>query len=409
MFLDLKPLFRYRDYRFLYFGQLVSFFGSMITYVALPYQLFHLTGSSLAVGMVGVVQLVPLLFTALVGGAFADAMDRRRLLIAAEFALGLCSLVLVLNARSEHPSVALIYIVAGVASGMNGFHRPANNAMVPRLVAREDIPAASALDSFRRTVAQVGGPALGGILIAVCGLSFTYFIDVLSFAFSLAMLSRMKPMPPAKRPEGERPRPTLSSIVEGLKYAGSRQELIGTYVVDIVAMVFGMPMALFPAIAEGFGGAKVVGWLYSAPSAGALIATLMSAWTGKVHRHGAAVIWAAAIWGVAITVFGLSTNLWLSLILLAIAGGADMISAIFRSTIWNGTVPDHLRGRLSGVEMLSYMSGPLLGNAESGLVAAAAGTRFSVVSGGILCVVGVAACAWRLPQFWHYDERRFTR
>lgn len=399
MFIDVRPLARYRDYRFLYFGQFVSMFGSMMTYVALPYQLYHLTGSSLAVGAVGVVQLVPLLFTALVGGAFADSMDRRKLLLTAEGCLAVCSLGLALNSVSAHPQVWLIYVIAGVASGVNGFHRPANGAMIPRLVAKKDIPAVSALNSLRSTMASVGGPALGGILIAAVGLPMAYFLNVVGFAISIAMLGFMKPMPAT----GKSKPPGIASIVEGLRYARSRQELMGTYAVDIVAMVFGMPMALFPAVAEGFGGARAVGWLYSAPELGAMLATVFSAWTKKVTRHGAAVAWAAGIWGVAITAFGFSKNLWLSVVLLAIAGGADMISAIFRNTMWNGTIPDHLRGRLAGVEMVSYMSGPLLGNAESGLVAALFNTQVSIVSGGILCVIGVAVCAFRLPRFWKYN------
>lgn len=403
MLIDLKPLAKYRDFRFLFFGQWISFFGSMITYVALPYQIFHLTHSSLAVGMIGLVQLGPLLATGLIGGVLADSMDRRKLLLSAESCLGLCSLILAFNSLQAHPSVALIYIIAGIASGLTGFHRPANNAMIPRLVPREDIPAVTSLNGFKSTTAQVGGPALGGILIASFGLSFTYFADVLSFVFSISTLAMMRPMPSSNESKSR----GISSITEGIKYAGSRQELIGTYVVDIVAMVFGMPMALFPAVAEGLGGARVLGWLYSAPSVGALIATLTSSWTKQVHRHGAAVALAAIVWGLAITGFGFSKSLWLCLIFLAIAGGADMVSVIFRGTIWNQTIPDHLRGRLASLEMISYMSGPLLGNAESGFVAALANTQISIVSGGVLCVLGVGVCIWKLPRFWFYDQRKW--
>jgi MFS family permease len=401
MLLDLSPLRRYRDYRLLFIGQLISSFGSMMTYVALPYQLYHLTGSSMAVGVVGVAQLAPLLITALIGGAYADAIDRRKLMVAAEAALVLCSGALALNAMSAHPRVWIIYAIAAASSAANGFHTPALSSMTPRLVERADIPATSALNSLKSTLSSVAGPALGGILIASAGLSATYLADVLGFAASLVALWLMKPMPAT----GKSNAPGLSSILEGLRYARSREELIGTYAVDIVAMIFGMPMALFPAIAEGFGGARVVGWLYSAPSVGALLASLFSAWTKKVRRHGAAVIAAATVWGLAIVAFGYAPNLPAALFFLVLAGGADMVSGIFRNTIWNGTIPDHLRGRLAGVEMVSYMSGPLLGNAESGLVAAISTVRVSVVSGGALCVAGVLLCALGLPRFWSYEDR----
>lgn len=402
MLLDLSPLRRYRDYRLLFVGQTVSAFGSMMTYVAIPYQLYRLTGSSLSVGLIGVAQLVPLLLTALIGGAYADAVDRRKLLILAELALVLCSGALALNAMSPHPRAWIIYAVAAAGSAANGFHTPALNSMTPRLVDRDDIPGTSALNSLKSTVSSVAGPAAGGMLIASAGLTAAYLADALSFGASLAALWLMRPLPPSERS----PRPSVSSIVEGLRYARGREELLGTYAVDIVAMVFGMPMALFPAVAEGFGGARVVGWLYSAPSAGALLASVFSAWTKKVRRHGAAVIAAAAVWGLAIVAFGYATSLWAALLFLALAGGADMVSGIFRNTIWNGTIPDHLRGRLAGVEMVSYMSGPLLGNAEAGLVAALTSTRTSVVSGGALCVAGVALCAFCLPRFWSYDHGR---
>lgn len=398
MLINLSPLVRYREFRLLYFGQFASFLGSMLTYVALPYQIFHLTHSSLAVGMVGVVQLVPLLFTGLLGGALADTLDRRKLLISSELLLAGSASLLAWNSAVAHPQIWLIYVVAGFASAVNGLHRPAMEAMTPRLVAPEDIPGLGALNSLKGTVAMIAGPAIGGVLIATSGLATTYWVDALSFGVSLLALACMKPLP-----RGERaPAFGISSIVEGIQYAGSRQELIGTYVVDFVAMIFGMPMALFPAVAEGLGGPRTLGLLYAAPSVGAFLATLFSGWTRKIQRHGAAVAWSALVWGLAITAFGFTRNLWLSLAFLAVAGGADMFSGVFRLTIWNTTIPDHMRGRLAGIEMLSYTSGPLLGNAESGLVAALSNTQVSIVSGGILCVAGVIFCAWRLPRFWKY-------
>jgi MFS family permease len=212
-------------------------------------------------------------------------------------------------------------------------------------------------------------------------------------------MMRAVPPPPEAEP------PSLERILEGLRYAGSRPELMGTYVVDIVAMFFGMPMALFPAVASHLGGAGVLGLLYAAPAVGSLIATVTSGWAARVHRHGAAVCIAAAIWGVGIVGFGLAPNLALALLGLIVAGGADMLSGIFRGTIWNQTIPDHLRGRLAGIEQVSYSTGPLLGNVESGAVASLAGVRASIISGGVLCVAGVAVAILALPAFWRYDNR----
>jgi MFS family permease len=249
--------------------------------------------------------------------------------------------------------------------------------------------------------AFLAGPALGGVLIAVAGLELTYAVDVATFLFSLVVLTMMRTPPP--RAEAERP--SLRTIAEGARYARSRQELVGTYLVDMNAMFFGMPMALFPAIAKGYGGAEVLGLLYAAPSAGSIVVALTSGWANRVHRHGRAISYAAGAWGVAIVAFGFADALWLALLCLAVAGGMDAISGVFRSAIWNETIPDHLRGRLAGMEMISWSSGPMLGNAEAGAVAALAGVRASVVAGGIACVAGTAVLAVALPRFWSYDSR----
>jgi MFS family permease len=264
------------------------------------------------------------------------------------------------------------------------------------------MPAAAALRSLRGNVGMLAGPALGGLLIATAGLPTAYLVDVASFAVSLLALRLIRAVPPP--PDARRP--SLRSVADGLRYAWSRPELLGTYVVDIVAMVFGMPMALLPAIAAGLGGAGTLGLLYAAPSAGALLVSAASGWTARVHRHGLAIALAAAVWGLAIAGFGLVGSLWPALVLLAVAGGADMVSGMFRTTMWNQTVPDTLRGRLASIELLSYSTGPSLGNVEAGAVAGAFGVRASVVSGGVLCVVGVAAVTLALPAFRAYDARR---
>jgi MFS family permease len=402
MFLNLAPLRKHRDYRLLYTGQLVSMFGSMITYVAVPYQVFELTHSSFVVGMLGASQLIPLLLFALWGGAYADAMDRRKLLVVSEIVMTAGSLALAINGMLAHSSVVLIFAVSAIMSACNGFHRPALDAMTPRLVDREDLTAVSALNFFRFSISAIGGPALGGLCMAALGYPLTYMIDVLSFLVSLISLAAIRRMPPSDRAR----RPGIQSIVEGLKYALGRPELIGTYVVDMVAMTFAMPMALFPSMAVAWGGARAAGWLYSAMSFGSLFTTIFSGWTSKVNRHGAAVVIAAAIWALAIVFVGFSSSLPLAVVCLAMAGAADSISGVFRGTIWNETIPSDLRGRLAGVEMISYLSGPLLGNARAGWVASISSNTTSIVSGGVICFVGVLLCIPFLPAFWNYHASR---
>ena len=402
MFLNLGPLKKHRDYRLLYIGQLVSTFGSLITYVAVPYQVFKLTHSSLAVGMLGAAQLVPLLIFALWGGAYADAMDRRKLLIVSEIFMTAGSLTLAINGMFAHSSVILIFLVSASMSACNGFHRPALDAMTPRLVDREDLTAVSSLSSFRFSVSAIAGPALGGVCIAALGYPMTYMLDVLSFLVSLVSLAAIRRMPPAD----VNARPGIQTIVEGLKYALGRPELIGTYAVDMVAMTFAMPMALFPSMAEAWGGASAGGWLYSAMSIGSLVTAVFSGWTSKIVRHGAAVVVAAATWAVAIVALGFAPTLPTAVLCLATAGAADAVSGVFRMTIWNETIPTDLRGRLAGVEMISYLSGPLLGNARAGWVASVSSNATSVVSGGLLCFVGVLICIPILPAFWNYRAER---
>ena len=371
--IDVAPLRSSREYRLLFTGQSVSFFGSMISFVVLPWQTYQLTRSSFAVGMLGVVEFVSILSLAFVGGALADYMDRRRMVRLTEGALAFGTLVLIINARLVQPRVWVLFVCAALFAALN---------------------------SRRGNVAMIAGPALGGVLVVALGPALTYGIDLLTFIVSLLTLASMRAVPPPADAE----RPSVKGVIEGLRYARSRPELLGTYLVDINAMFFGMPMALFPAVAESFGGASI-GLLYAMPAVGSLVATLVSGWTKRVQRHGLAVVIAAACWGLAIIGFGYAGRLWLALFWLAVAGAADMISGIFRLTIWNETIPDHLRGRLAGIELVSYTSGPMLGNAESGIVASLFSLRTSIISGGILCVVGTGLLALWLPAFLRYDGR----
>jgi MFS family permease len=386
-------------------GQAVSLFGGEITNVAVPYQVYTLTHSSLAVGILGLLAIIPILTLSFVGGALADAHARRRLVLLTELGLMVLSCILVGNALLPHPHLSVLYgsDVGSVALG--SLQRPALNALLPRLVERHELTAAGALDELYWTVATIIGPALAGILLAAIGLPITYAIDALTFLVSLVALRAMRAVPP---PEAG-VRPGLRSVLEGLRYARSRPDLLGTYLVDMVAMFFGMPRALFPALATHYGGVSVLGLLYAAPSVGAFVATLTSGWANHVHRHGVAIILAAGGWGLAIIGFGLSPSLPLALFFLALAGAADTISGLFRGTIWNSTIPDTLRGRLAGIELVSYSTGPALGNVEAGAVAAAFGLRTSVVSGGILCVLGTALLAVFLPGFRRYDARVYAQ
>lgn len=400
-FVDFSIFRRNPNFRFLFIGQFVSFLGTAITGVALPYQIYMETHSTLMVGLLSLAQLLPLLVTALIGGVFADRYHRRLLLLLAESVLCVGSLLLAWNASAETPHLWPIFVVATIMSAFNGLHRPALDSMVQQIVEKADFPTVSSMGMFKMSVCLIGGPAIGGVLLATAGLVTTYLVDVATFAVSLTALLCMRGIP---KPAGSRDVSALAALRESFRYAISRQELIGTYVVDFVAMVFGMPTALFPAIALSFGGAKTLGLLYAAPAVGALVLSFMSGWTRRVQRHGVAVAVAAGLWGLSIIGFGLSPYEWLAILFLIISGAFDAISGIFRGIIWNETIPNHLRGRMAGIEMISYLSGPKLGDTEAGLVAALFGVTASIVSGGVLCIVGVAICSVCLPKFWKYKS-----
>jgi len=371
----------------------------MVTYVALPYQAYRLSHSSLIVGLLSLAELIPLLITAFVGGALADAVDRRRMVRVTESVTCLVAGALVVNSLSAHPRLWVLFAIAFAWAGIDGLQRPSLDAMVPRLVSTEELPAAAALSSLKSNLGMVAGPPVAGVLIVAVGLPVTYGVDVATFFVSLVALALMRAVPPPPDSDGL----SLRAIADGLRYARSRQDLLGSYLVDMNAMFFGIPTALFPQVASHLGGAAVLGVLYAAPSVGSLLVTLTSGWARRVRRHGRVIALAAGVWGLGIIGFGFASSLPLAVVGLVVAGGADMVSGLFRSTMWNQSIPDALRGRLAGIEMLSYSSGPTLGNVEAGLVEALAGLRVSIVSGGVLCVVGTAALAAALPRFWKYD------
>jgi MFS family permease len=399
--LDTRPWRTSRDFRLLVSSGSVSMIGSFVTYVAVPFQIKELTGSYVAVGLIGAAEIVPLVVFGLYGGALADAVDRRRMVLLSEAAMCLLSCVLLVNALVPRPQLWPIYLVAGLVAALDGLQRPSLDALIPRIVAHDQLAAASALSTLRWNVGQILGPAFGGLLVASAGVAVAYAVDVVSFLASLAAMAMMRASPP---PLGAQ-RPSLRGIVAGLRYACSRQELLGTYLVDMAAMFFAMPVALYPFVADELDAPWALGLLYSAGAVGSLLATLTSGWTSHVHRHGRAVAYAAAGWGLAIALFGLTRNIWVALACLTAAGAADMVSGIFRSTIWNQTIPDELRGRLAGIELLSYSTGPILGQARAGGMAALTSVRASLWSGGLLCVAAVGLLAVALPRFVAYDSR----
>jgi MFS family permease len=399
---DVTPLRTSRDFRRLWFGTGISAIGSQITTVAIPFQVYDLTGSTLLVGLLGLVAVVPLLTVPLWAGAVADAVDRRRLLLLSDVALLLVTVGLLVNALLPSPRVWFLFVAEVAATAAYGFQRPARNALTPRLVPLEQLTAAIAVEDVVFNLARVGGPALAGVLIASLGLAGAYAIDLATFAASLAAIWLLPTVPPA----AEADRPSLRAIAEGFRYVRRKRALLGIFLVDTNAMIFGMPAALFPAFAEELGGgAETVGFLYSAPYAGALAASLLSGWIGHVRRQGVGVVVAAATWGIAIAGFGLADAVWLALLMLAIAGAADYVSAVLRSVILLAATPDAMRGRLSGIELAQVAGAPAIGNFEAGVVASLVSVRFSIVSGGIACAVGTVAVALALPALLRYDSR----
>lgn len=380
-------------------GQFVSFIGTMITGVALPYQVYHETHSTLLIGLLSLCELLPLLVTALWGGVLADRHHRKRLLVVSEIILSVGCLVLAYNTALPSPHISIIFIVGTLMSAVDGLHRPARDSLIQQIVSKEDFSTVGALTSLKFSVGMIAGPAIAGLIIAHFGLIKTFSIDFISYLVSLTTLLLMKDI---AKPAFIQVSSAWFSLKQGLKYALSKQALLGTYAVDFAAMIFGMPMALFPAIAEHFVGVKTLGLLYASPAVGALVISFCSGWAQQVKQHGKAIAMAAFCWGIAIVFFGLSKNLWVALLFMALAGACDAISGIFRQTMWNEIIPNDYRGRLAGIEMIGYLSGPKLGDTEAGLIAATFGVTTSVISGGLFCMMGVAICCYFLPGFWRY-------
>jgi MFS family permease len=401
---DIRPLRESRDFRRLWIGQAVSYLGNMVTFVAVPIQLYHLTGSTLQVGLLSICDAVPLLLFSAIGGTIADALDRRRLAQWSETGLGVVVLLLAANSFLAEPMVWPLYALAFVGTSLWALGAPALRAMMPGLVPQEQLAASQALQSIYFNAGAIVGPAIGGILIATAGFGATYLIDVASFAFSVVLIALIAPAPP----KGDFDRPSVDSFKAGFRFLAKQPVILGTFVLDTNAMVFGMPQALFPAVgAQHFdAGAGVVGFLYASLAVGALLASLLSGWMEHVRRQGIGVAAAIVVWGAAIAGFGFATALWFGMLMLAVAGAADSVSATLRSVILYSNTPDAMRGRMNGIELAQVASTPAIGNVEAGVVASLASLRASIVSGGVLCIVGVVAILAAMPKLVQYDAKK---
>ncbi|WP_432753414.1 MFS transporter [Streptomyces sp. JL2001] len=396
---DTAPWRSSADFRLLWIQGLVTYFSSFMALIALPLQIKDLTNSPFAVGAMGAVELVPLVVFGLYGGALADAVDRRKVIILTEAGLGVLALVLFLNALLPSPMLWPLYLVAACVSALAGLQRPALDSLLARIVPHEQQTAAAALNSLRWQTGAIAGPALAGLVVAYAGHAPAYGLTIAGFAASVLLCRRLAPAPPA--PDAEKP--SLRGIAEGARYAWSRPVLLGTYAIDLAAMFFAFPNTIFPFLADELDADWALGLMYAAGSVGSLVLGLTSGWTSKVRRHGLLVVFGAAGWGLAIALAGRFDDIWLVLLCLAFAGAGDMLSGLGRSTIWNQTIPEELRGRLAGIEVLSYSVGPQLGQVRAGAMAGWTGTRPAIWSGGLACVASVGLLCLTLPRLLTYD------
>ena len=401
--LDLSPLRYSSGFRNLLIGDAVSVIGTQITAVAIPLQVYAQTRSAAAVGLVGIVGLVPLVVFGMYGGAVADAVDRRRLVLVTTSLQAVLSFVLLAQAVAGVEWTWLLYSLVALQSGLFALDSPARSAFIPRLLPSALLPSANALRQVEFNVGMTLGPLFAGVIIVTFGFGTAYGIDAVSFAASVWAVASL----PAMAPEGGGRRAGVASVLEGLRFLRTRQVLMLTFVVDIIAMVFGMPRALFAPLADHVfgGGEAAAGVLYAAIPAGSLLGALLGGWFGRVHRQGFAVVVSILAWGACIVGFGLTDHLWLALVLLAGAGAADMISAVFRTAILQTAAPDVMRGRLGGIFIVVVAGGPRLGDGRSGSFASWFGLQEAVVVGGILVMALTLVVAAAVPRFVAYDSR----
>ena len=397
--LDLAPLRVSAPYRRLYVSGLVTNLGSQATYVTVAFQMKQISHSPLAVGLIGLVELLPLIVFGLYGGVVADHFNRRRVILMSEAALMCGALMLFVNALRDAPSTWVLYVVIVFTTMADGIQRPSLDALNQQVIPHELQRSASTLNMMRYTLGAIVGPALGGLISVGPGPHLVYLIDVVTFGVSLAFLYGVR-APLMTQSEGH---PSLSSLFDGVRYAVSRRDLLGTYLVDLAAMMLAFPITMLPFIAEHFSEPYALAVLYAATPTGAMLASATSRWTDRLHFYGRAIAVAASLWGVGIAVFG--WRLWLAATGLAFAGGADAISAVLRGATWNMSIPPSVRGRMAGIELLSYSVGPTAGQFRAGAMTAALGVRTSLAIGGIACAATCAALPVVLPAMWRFDVR----
>jgi MFS family permease len=401
---DLSPLRDSRAFRAVFVSRAVAMFGSQAAEVALLVQAKQLTGSPLVVGLLGMAEVVPLVIFGLSGGALADRFDRRLLMRWCEPGMVCCAVMLLANALLPRPALWPLFVVAALLVAISSLQRPSFEAATPRLVSRGRLTAAVALLAMFQNASVLVGSSLGGVLAITPGPWLVYALDAAGFAVSFWMLGRLPALPP--EPDSDAPHenqaPVLRQIFGGLRYAVTRRDLLGSYLADLSAMIFAYPSALFPFMAVTLHAPWSAGLMFAAPSAGAFLLSATSGWMSRIRRHGLAIAISAAVWGAGIAAFGLSPDIYAALAVLVIAGAADESSGIFRDMLWKQSIPDRLRGRMAGIEMLSYAGGPPLGQLRSGVMASAFGIRFSLAAGGFGCVAAVAVVCSALPALTRY-------
>jgi MFS family permease len=409
--IDTSPL-RNRAYRRVFGGVAVTMLGQQMTLVAVPFQVYRLTGSSLMVGVTSVVALVPLVVFGLLGGAIADAVDRRVLLLVTSIGAAVTSALLAVQALLPgNGHLAVLWVLTALVSAFAAVNQPTRSAVIPALVGVEGVAAANALAMTVRQAGVIVGPLLAGLLIGTGGLPLTYTIDALGFVAAVFLLRGLPSLPPGGEAPGSlRPGTAVRGVWEGFAFLRTQPVLLMTFVVDIIAMLFAWPQAVFPQLSQTTfaGDANSLGWLFAGVSVGSLVMGLTSGWVSRVDRQGAVVLGAIAVWGVAIVGFGLVSTLWLAVLCLAVAGAGDMVSAVLRSSMLQTAAPDEMRGRMQGVFIVVVAGGPRLGDLRAGVLASTVGVSAAMVSGGVVIVVAMAVVAVAVPSFWWFRASHAT-
>ena len=401
---DLTPLRTSPDYRRLWFGNTVSWIGQGMTALAVSLQVYDITRSGFSVGLIGFCSFLPLVVFGLYGGAVADTVDRRKLGLASAAGSFVLSLVLLTAAVAGVEQVGLLYAVVVLQAACFAINAPARSSMIARLLPAEQLPAANALSSMTSTTGTLVGPMIGGLVVGWWGYQAAYTIDAITFTASLYAMWRLPSMLPEREKGAGAGR---ASVMDGLRFLRARPNLRMTFLTDLCAMVLAHPRALFPVVAVVWygGDARTTGLLVAAPALGALLGGVFSGWLGRIRRHGLAVLFAVASWGIAIALFGLTRQLWLGLLFLALAGCADTISMVFRNTMLQAAVPDEMRGRLQGVFIVVVAGGPRLGDFLAGSVSDLTSPELAAIGGGVACALAVTFLGLRRRGFARYDAK----